>query len=229
MIDIHSHILPNVDDGSDGIETSLKLIESEINDGVTDLVLTPHFRANSIEHDKQYLIEKFSEFKNLVNGKYKDINLYLGEEVFYSSNFYDLLEKDKFITFGNNCILIEFSYYADTEISEIVYNVSKMGYIPIVAHIERYTYVNNVDLVNEIKDNGGYIQINADSIVGKTVKQFQKKVLNYVKNGVVDFVASDIHSFRGGELKNAYEVIRKKFGVKTSNDIFINNAKKIIF
>lgn len=185
MIDIHTHILPNVDDGSSNFDTSLKLLELEVENGVNKVICTPH--QNYLNLNKELLIEKFNEFKNKIN---LDIELYLGSEIYYYKGFLNDLVNGKLLTLNNSkYILIEFSTSQNTDIIDIVYSIRLKGYIPIIAHIERYSYLNNEDYL-KIKKEGALIQINASSFNYSNTKKIIKYLL---KNNLVDFVASDCH------------------------------------
>lgn len=185
MIDIHTHILPNVDDGSSDFDTSCKLLELELENGVNKVICTPH--QNYLNLNKELLIEKFNEFKNKIN---LDIELYLGSEIYYYKGFLNDLENGKLLTINNSkYILIEFSTSQNTDIIDIVYSIRLKGYIPIIAHIERYSYLNNEDYL-KIKKEGALIQINASSFNYTNTKKIIKYLL---KNNLVDFVASDCH------------------------------------
>ena len=102
-----------------------------------------------------------------------------------------------------------------------------MGYVPVIAHFERSTYAD-VSVAEEVKALGGYIQINADSFFGKGKKAYYKKIKSLFKDGLVDFVASDVHAFRENYFNKAYNFVLKKFGESTANAVFNENALKII-
>ncbi len=185
MTDIHTHIISNVDDGSKSLDVSLKLITQEIENGVTNIICTPHLNSSNLSNI-EVIKQSFDDLKSRVDL----VNLYLGSEILY----YDGLKKDlingKLLTLNNSkYVLIEFSTKFEMPISDIVYDLSIIGYKPIVAHIERYTYLKESDLFS-IKKNGGLIQINAKNFERKTYK---KKIKFLLKNDLVDFIASDCH------------------------------------
>ena len=124
-------------------------------------------------------------------------------------------------------VLIEFSVSEQEDVSEAVYEIARMGYSPIIAHVERYPYLTVSDIF-EIKDLGGLIQVNADSIVGKYKRLFKKRIKELFKNDLVDFVASDVHFGRNNCMQKAREYVGKKYGEEIMNKVFIENAKKIL-
>lgn len=220
MIDIHNHALYGVDDGAKTIEDSIAMINHAIEIGIKELFLTPHYnrRYNKVNVKK--------EFEELVK-IYKDspIKLYLGREYRYNS-----LEPFKQFTMGNsNYILLEFSTTIPDPIEEVCYNVSRNGFIPIIAHIERYHYLTKEDY-EELKDVALF-QINSEAVIGKSSFKKDRKIVKYLlKQGLVDFVASDAHNTtdRKNTLDKAYNYIQKKYGKELALDLFVNNPKKII-
>jgi protein-tyrosine phosphatase len=186
MFDIHTHILPGVDDGSKDLETSKLIIEDEISNGVSNIVLTPH--QNRLIKTKDSLFLKFSNFKADV--KDYPINFYLGSEIYYYEGLIEDLKNDLVLTMNDSkYVLIEFSTRVDTPISDIVYDLVVSGYKPIIAHIERYSYLKKEDYF-KIKKEGALIQINSGSF--KERKRF--KIIKFLlNNNLVDFIASDVH------------------------------------
>lgn len=227
MIDIHSHILPTIDDGSSGLEQSLQMIKESVEQGVTDIFLTPHYR-NSYKLEREEVENVFEQFKKVVQQQNISVNLYLGQEVYVEKGIKDLLKENKVLTLNKSkYVLIEFDYIREREIAEVVYELKLLGYIPIVAHLERYAYAD-IDTAMDIKDSGGLIQINAASIANHDMKAKAKFVKKLIKNGLVDFVASDLHFNRENFMAKAYKIIAKKNGDQVAQDLFINNAKAII-
>ena len=229
MIDVHTHVIPFVDDGSTSMEASILLIKKAIDDGVTDLICTPHYRKNMFEPKKLDIITNFMKLKEHIKKENLNINLYLGQEIKYDKNSKTRILENELLTVNNlNYVLLEFSYDKDTDISEITYEYSIKGLIPIIAHIERYSYIKNLEQVLEIKNSGALIQVNASAILGKHGMKIKKFVKKLIKNNLVDFVASDIHENREYNLKEAYLYIEKKFGKIIADNIFNNNAIRLI-
>ena len=230
FIDIHTHIIPNVDDGSPDIETSILLINDEIKQGVGAIICTPHYRKGMFESDKEKVLINFELLRQEVINRNLNIELYLGQEIYIRKydSFNKLLSNDKVIFINNRkYILLEFSYTNSIDISEVVYSVKLKGYTPIIAHIERYDYIG-LDEINDIIEAGGLIQVNASSVLGKhgfRIKQFVKKLL---KNDLVDFISSDIHCDRINYMHDCYVYICKKYSEELANKLFFTNAMKLI-
>lgn len=229
MIDIHAHILPSVDDGSDSINKSLDMLCKEAEIGVTDVICTPHYRVPHVKSPEE-LKTAFNEFKSIVEKEGIPVKLHLGQEISVSNiDVKEMLKNGELLTVDDSkWVLIEFDFSKKCEIVETVYELRNSGYIPIVAHLERYFYADD-DIAYEIKNEGGYIQVNAGSLVGKKVnrrtKKFAKELL---KQGFADFIASDVHSGRFNLLKEAYEFVKAKYGLPAAEVTCKINPKKIL-
>lgn len=225
MIDIHSHILPLVDDGSTSLNSSIEMLKSIVDAGVTDAILTPHYRGK-FNTSKEEIRARFLEFQQAVRDI--PVNLYLGREIYVEDGILNRVFEGEFLTLNDSkYVLLEFDYYDRYDVVEAVYMTKNKGLIPIVAHIERYEYLT-IDDAYEIKGLGGLIQINASSLDKKCSKVYYKRVKELIKEDLVDFVASDCHEFRKNCLKYAHKKIEKKFGKTKAQDLFYNNALKII-
>ncbi|MDD2492775.1 MAG: CpsB/CapC family capsule biosynthesis tyrosine phosphatase [Bacilli bacterium] len=228
MIDIHSHIIPFVDDGSSSFEQSLRMIDEAMNQGITDIICTPHYRKNIFSANMEEITKQFMMLKE--QAQEKAVRLFLGQEIYCRKyeEVMELLHSGVVITLNNsNFILLEFSYTDKIDISEIAYVAVLKGYIPIIAHIERYRYLD-LETVKEIKNSGGFIQVNASSLVGKEGAKLKKFVFALLNEKLVDFVASDIHEKRQNWMNKAYNMVVKKFGQDYGQRIFKDNAVRIL-
>jgi protein-tyrosine phosphatase len=224
MIDIHTHILPQVDDGSPNLETSIFMIEEAVKSGVTDLFCTPHFyRLKNYRSSFSHNQAVFNELQTVVQAKGYPIRLYLGSEIFYTiETIQDLRDKTVIPLGQSKLVLLEFSTGDDHEdLGEAIHNVRSLGFIPVMAHMERYRYAGDKDWAI-VKKMGALIQVNAASVLGIPNRSYQKKVLKMIKQGLVDFVASDIHQFRSNHLLEASLMIQKKFGFSMVEQLFHN-------
>ena len=227
MIDLHSHILPFVDDGSPSLERSLEMLLESQQAGVTDIVVTPHYRGKFNKSILE-LNQSFLQFKQVAQQKGVAVNLYLGQEIYWDKNFKSNLEKGVIAGINNGkYILVECPYGEEQDVTEIVYEVKTTGYIPVVAHVERYPYISLED-VKEIKNMGAIVQVNAGSLVAKDNRIDRKKVKKLFKQGLVDIVSSDAHAHRQNYMQKAFALVQKKYGKDTADAVFIQNAKKII-
>ncbi len=205
MVDIHTHILYGVDDGSSSIDVSKYLLDEALKNNINKIILTPH--QNEELKRTNELIELFNQFKN--DFKNYNIDFYLGSEIYYYPNMIIDIENNELLTMNNSkYILVEFSTELKTNISDIVYDLNIKGYIPIVAHIERYNYLN-FDDYKKIKSNGGLIQVNTSIFKIKAYKKILKFLL---KNELIDFISSDCHNeIRNIDFSFPKKIINKKY------------------
>lgn len=225
MIDIHSHILPEVDDGSKNIEQSLEMLKEAERQGITDIILTPHYRHEYLTK-KEHIEKNFAQLKTSAKEHDINISLYLGQEIFAFSDMVKSLSAGKLFSMNDTkYVLVEFAAKQEMDISETVYMLKANGFIPIVAHIDRYCYAD-VETAREIKEIGGLIQVNATPVCGSIFHR--GKAMSFIKEGLVDFIASDAHYSRSSDMLKAYKVVSKKFGEETARKLFTENAKVLL-
>lgn len=228
MIDIHTHILPNVDDGSDSLESSIEMLKAAKEQGVTHIILTPHTVLYSSTYlEKEELQKKFDEFVAKIESI--GIKVYLGSEIYYNEKTYEKLMNDELVTFNDSkYFIIEFPMHHPSDIDEIMFDAKVRGYKPILAHPERYNFLNVNDVAG-IKQNA-LIQVNTTSILGQHGKKIKKFAFQLLKNDLVDFIASDCHNpnERNVNLKKTYDIIAKKFGQEYADRIFKKNQENLI-
>ena len=211
MTDIHTHIIPNVDDGSPNLETSINMIKHEIEIGVDTIICTPHHIYHRYEKTVEEIKKQFELLKSEVEKLNLPVKLYLGQEICYThrEDIIKMLKEGKLLTLNNtNRILLEFSFTREPEdVLDVIYNFSVNGYEVIIAHVERYEWMT-LEKVKDLRKEGALIQINSNSYLGLTTwkeKRFTKKLL---KLGLVDYVASDTHSFRPSTLDKSFKKIK---------------------
>ena len=227
MIDVHTHVLHCVDDGSPDVDASVEMLTEEVRQGVTDVICTPHARRE-YAFSRREKEKRFLELKERVKREKLPINIYLGHENLVDKKFLARLSKGEVGTLGDSkYVLLEFDYYKEIDISDVVYEVGRHGYKAIVAHYERYVYAG-IEEAYAIKEMGGLIQVNADAIVGERKRAYKKKIMALFKEGLVDFVASDVHHSRENQMKKAKAYVEKKVGPEAAHTVFIKNAKKIL-
>ena len=206
MIDIHTHIIPFVDDGSSSLEDSLAMVKHEISIGVDTIICTPHHIKHRYEKSVEEIKTNFNLLKTEVEKLNLPIKLLLGQEICYThrEDTLSFLNEGKLLTLNNSkYVLLEFSFTREPEdITDIIYNFSIKGYKVIVAHVERYEWIT-LDKVLNLKNEGAIIQVNSGSIVGETTGHEKRFVKKLFKRNLVDIVASDIHSFRKSTLDKA--------------------------
>ena len=233
LYDIHCHILPGVDDGARNTEESLWMLNKEYNEGVRHVILTPHFRYDMFEPHLNIVTRQFMQLRRAaMNIGEEGMRLYLGCELHSSMDMVECLKKGRRLTMaGSRYVLVEFSNGDEKKyIEERVRSLLMNGYIPIIAHVERYKATrNDIGFLTELKQMGAYIQVNADTISGQDgfgARTFAKKVM---KQGLLDFVGSDGHrkTERIPEIGKCVAKMEKTMGSESVKKIFIRNPRKI--
>ena len=195
-IDIHSHILANIDDGAKSIEESLALLEQEKLNGVTSVICTPHFypEADTLESHLEKCNSAFLELQNEI--RYKELpKIYLGHEVQYFTGISKCQTLDKLCIAGTNILLLELPFLSPLSsfmIKEVEGIDLDLGITVILAHVERYHKDRHFKrLIKLFEHSGIKAQINADSVFNPATKKVVQKLL---KKGLVSYIASDTHS-----------------------------------
>ena len=213
MVDIHTHIIPYVDDGSQSLEDSIAMIKHEIEIGVDTIIATPHHIIHRYEKSVEEIKENFALLENEVKRLNLPIKLLLGQEIYYSTreDTISMLKEGKLLTLNNtNRVLLEFSFTREPEdVDDIIYNFNINGYKVIIAHVERYEWMTYQKII-DLKNDGALIQINSNSVLGLTSLKEKKFVKKLLKHNLVDFVASDTHSFRPSTLDKSSKKIKNK-------------------
>ena len=233
IADIHCHILPGVDDGARSMEMAMEMLKKEYDQGVRLIILTPHFRNQMFEPDEKTVLTQFELVCRENEKKFPDMELYLGCELHASMDMVDMIRKRKqFCMAGTAYVLTEFSGGdSKSYIKERLYQLLSSGYKPIVAHAERYESVlGDMDFVDELVEMGVFIQVNADSILGKDGRKVKKFCRSLMKQDLLHFVDSDGHDLeeRPVRMKECAAYIEKKMGEAYKDEIMFRNPLKII-
>lgn len=215
MMDIHTHILPGVDDGVQTYEEALAVLKHQLQSGVNKVVITPHVHNSSQKVSSKEYVKLFYDLKKRVEVDLPEMTLYLGYEVKFNQEKSKEYHNFVFQGFKEKYLLIEFSVQNKERIHDIVYNLVAKGFTPIIAHIERYLYLDMFD-VERIRSLGAIIQVNSGAILGLDGKQFKKQAKKYFKKGFVDIIASDCHNLecRKPNLMEALKKAPKDFKMK---------------
>lgn len=233
IYDIHCHIVPAVDDGAENIEETRKLLQMEYEQGVRNIITTPHFRFQMFETPIEKIKEQFKLVEKAAREVAPDLKVYLGCEFHANMEMLPLLKAKKVMTMvDSRYVLVEFSHKSEEKyIRERLNALLAGGYKPVVAHIERYEATRtDFDFLEELVNMGTYMQINADSIVGKEgffTRRFCNKAMEY---GLVHFVGSDCHNStkRISRIGDAYKTTVRKLGQELADEIFIYNPEKLV-
>ena len=230
--DMHSHILPNFDDGAKTTEECITLLDSLKKQNVNNICFTPHFYTNEMSSE-EFLEARQKAYEEFLPHKPKDVDIILGAEVYVTK--YLFVNNDlSGLTYGNsNYILTEFRYdsrFSHGTMEWIFTLINTHGLIPIIPHIERYdTLMNDSSVILELKDLGVIMQSNIGNYVKKAPYFRKKKLINYLNKNLIDILGTDAHSLTHNtpdDYSQAIEYIKSKCG----EDVVLrlmNNAEKI--
>lgn len=232
LYDMHSHILPGIDDGATSVEKSLVILNELKKQGVTNVCFTPHFYTNEISAtdfaaNRQYAIEEL--MPHIPEG----MNVVVGAEVYVSRYMFN---GDDFscACYGNSrYILTEHAYtakFTSHTMSYFIKLIENYNMIPILPHVERYPVViNDPSIIAELKDMGVVIQTNTNSYTKKASFFSKHKLIKLIKGGFIDIIGSDAHSLHHNDPRTfteAIDFITSKCGEQTVRKM-MNNAEKI--
>lgn len=233
MIDIHSHVIPAVDDGSASVEETFEMIKEAKQVGFTDIILTSHFLLNHYETEANELIFWKDKLQEVLNKQAINIKLHSGMEIYISNQMEELIKNKRLLTLANSrYMLMELPMGSTIQyLDHVLYFLESIGIKPIIAHPERYKCVqDDPDIVQEYKDKGALIQCNYASILGIYGNNAKKTVKKLLKSGYVDFLGSDCHKQKQiyTIIPEAEKKIKKIIGDLNFKKISTLNPQKIL-
>ncbi len=230
--DIHSHILPGVDDGSPDMETTLQMLRQAMEQNIGTMIATPHYNIGGKNLPVEELIRIKDQVQDEAQKMNKDFKLYLGNELFYSESILDALKSGAALTLaGSRYVLVEFGYNEDyKKLYSGMGNLVNAGYLPILAHIERYKCLRRkTDLLEELIELGCCLQMNSSSLLGNlfTDAGYHRQL---VDRRLIQFIGSDCHDseVRVPKMKAVAEMFRKKKKITLINLLLRENPSKIL-
>ena len=233
MIDIHCHILPEVDDGSRSLNESIEMAMIAKEQGITKIVNTSHYHPDFRYKKGEELLKELEDFNNVLKENMIDIEVVIGNEIYYTKDLIKEIDELDFYTLNNSrYILIELPpTNFPKDLCNIVYELKEKNYIPVFAHVERYREVQeNPELIYEVINAGAIIQVNSHSILGKSGKELQKVCNTLLNRNMVHVVGTDAHSSkrRTPIFLDAYKYVIEKYSKEMADDLFIKNNNAII-
>ena len=227
MIDTHTHILPGVDDGIQSEEDALSLLKAYSENGVDAVCLTPHFAVlRGYSEDKHFYETRFNDLKNKVDKAGIPIDIYLGSEIDEYDQLDRIIEQTHTMN-GSKYVLIDFGM-RKAEIEEIVYTLRMKGYHTVVAHPERYRYMD-LSAWKKVRKEGALLQVSASHLIKEGSKRSQKVASELLKEDMIDLVASDIHKLDDANvMTKAYKHVKKKKDGMTAKRLFVTTPKTVL-
>lgn len=233
MIDIHTHLIPGVDDGSKSIEDTLEIFKEAEKAGFTDIILTSHYLIDYYETKPEELIPWKDKLQEMLENEGIKIKLHSGMEVYISQELNTLMKENKILTLANSkYLLVELPMSTSVKyLDYIIYFLESIGMKLVLAHPERYKDVQkNHKLVEDYIEKGCLIQCNYGSVLGQYGNDAKKAIKYLLKKDLVHFMATDCHR-KGGiylDISKALKKIEKIVGKDKLYDITTSNARKIL-
>jgi protein-tyrosine phosphatase len=231
--DIHSHILPGIDDGPENLEETFRMLYIAYEEGIRVIVATPHFAAGSKNVSSEKTLRIYREVSQEVTKAGIKLDIILGNELLYNMDMIDSLNKGEALTIdGTRYILVEFPPCTSfREIWKGLNHCIFAGYIPILAHVERYPcLIKEPSLVYNLITVGAYIQMNLSSIVGRITDPKVRFCYKLLKKEWVHFLGTDSHGAfeRVPRAKKAAAFLNRKFGEKKVRQLFWENPMTML-
>lgn len=200
--DMHSHLIPGIDDGSPDTATSIKLIRGLVGLGYSKLITTPHIMWDMYKNSREVILDKLESLRQAVTSEGIAVEIHAAAEYFLDEHVESLLKKNEpLLTISGNMVLVEFSLaYKPHGIKEILFAMQMQGYQPVIAHPERYIYLQqNKEFYEELKDIGCLFQLNILSLGGGYGRSVLELAQYLLKKDHYDLLGTDLH--HGGHLE----------------------------
>jgi protein-tyrosine phosphatase len=204
MVDMHSHVLPGIDDGAQTLEDSIALVKKMISLGIKKIIATPHIMADYYRNTPETIGDALAILKAGLKKEDIDIEIETAAEHYFDETFEIRVNDHKLMTMGDNYALFEFSFISQPPNAiGVIQRMKELGYKPVLAHPERYPYMD-LEQLKTIREWGCNLQLNTISLAGYYGKDTRKMAENLVDNDLVDFISSDMHHLKHAQaLENA--------------------------
>ncbi len=193
--DLHSHLIPGIDDGSKSLDESLTMLKRFSEMGYKKVITTPHIMSDFYKNTPEIILGGLKKVKEAVKKEGLNIEIEAAAEYYLDSSFEELIDQQNLLTFGNNHVLFELSFSNEPpRVKEAIFKLQTEGYRPIMAHVERYPfYFNQWGTIEDFKNRGCLIQLNINSLSGQYGPAVKKMGEDLIDKGWVDAIGSDCH------------------------------------
>ena len=231
--DMHCHLLPGMDDGSQDEKMTLELLRIAAAEGIDSMILTPHYIPGRAEPPRSSIRERTEEWNTVCEKEGIQIRLYPGSEFYFAENADRFLERHNVQTLnGTNRLLVEFPVDAsDDFILESTRSMLGLGYVPVLAHIERYhMLVGNKRDIWRLKDLGAELQVNAASLTGRLGSHMKRFLFSLLDEHLIDYIGTDAHhpAFRPPYVRQCLAELYKKIDKDYAEEITYLNTKSLM-
>lgn len=232
MIDIHSHILPGIDDGAATLEHSIALARAAVADGITDLVATPHHYDGKYSNSPDLVVSLTDMLNERLQELAIPLKVHTGQEIHIHNELLLNWQRKELLPMANSSYaLLEMpSSYIPKSMEELIYELNLMGVRPVIAHPERNAaVVQNPDRLAELIELGAYAQVTSHSLIGGFGRGIERASWTLCRSGLIHFVASDAHNleWRSFRMKEAYDRVNAVLGPNWAS-YYEHNAQSLL-
>ncbi|MDO4174413.1 MAG: hypothetical protein Q4D42_06580 [Eubacteriales bacterium] len=233
FIDMHTHVLPKIDDGAADAEAAFQMLKKSYEEGVKILVATPHYHCQAGEDWEERRQTAYRQVCDMAAQIGSDMQILLGAELFYESQLLEELKRTNNLTLNHTkFVLVEFSLDVNyLYIKNAMRALQAIGYFPVLAHVERYPALTRIDRIEELADMGIKIQVNAESVTGKNGWHLKRHLMKLMRQDLIDLVATDAHDTekRPAGMHACVKYLTRKMGVDYCQKVCESNAQHLLF
>jgi len=233
IVDIHCHIVPDVDDGAENFRMAQQMMRRSADGGISCIIATPHYRPELFRVSWKEILLRYGRLCELAGQTEAGIKIYQGCEVHCSDGIVELIKKHSCLRLGGSrYVLLEFpEWYSLRHMQGQIYDMTAAGFVPVIAHAERYpALVDHAAQIRELRDRGAMIQVNAGSVTGRNGWKIRGLCASLMKEDLIDFLASDAHNMIGRrpDLGDCARYVEKKMGFDYTHKVLVENPMSII-
>lgn len=197
-VDMHSHLIPGIDDGSKSMEESLTLIKKFIGLGYKKLITTPHIMSDAFRNTPDIILSGLDKLRAAVKAEGLPVELDAAAEYYFDEDFSKVIREKKLLTINGKYVLFEVSYINSPDnINQVIFDIHVAGYTPILAHPERYPFwYHRFEEYHKLKESGVLFQLNTNSLSGYYGPEAKKLGERLINERMIDFIGSDMHGDR---------------------------------
>ena len=193
--DMHSHLIPGIDDGAQDMDQTIAMLAKFESLGYKKVVTTPHIMTDSFPNNPEIILSGLEKVKNEIKKVGIEIEIEAAAEYYFDETLMPKIKNKELLTFGDNYVLVEFAFHSPPQfLEQLFFELKTHGYRPVIAHFERYLYyLSKIDKAEKWRSEGINIQINLNSLFGQYGSEVQKQAEKLIDEGQFDFVGTDCH------------------------------------
>lgn len=225
-VDIHSHLLPGIDDGAPTMDHTIGMLRKFEEFGYQKLIMTPHIMSGVYDNNSEIILQKLEDVRKVSRDLDLKLELEASAEYYFDETLFERVRQKDLLPFHGNHILFEFSFRNQpSQVEELVFDLKSAGYQPVLAHFERYMYYHpSIEVARSLRERGCYIQVNLNSFTGHYGPDVKNQAIRLLKAGLIDILGSDCHRIQHLELLESSlkdAVFHQLLELKVKNPLFL--------